>query len=244
MSFRASRKGEPVATPVQVQIVDRRPIVRAGLAALVRSVPDFELAGESESVHLPVVADVVLIEPELVPAAWRQAGSEGASTPRRVVLVGTPVPPALVAALRRHRNCEVLPLAASAELLVERVSARRRPLALHRRRAPSGPLVRLPAHGAPERAPRPKMRSCEGPCPYGLSKREREVLRLVAAGAAPADIGLALDLASSTVSTFLRRLKDKLQLGTLVELAAFAELADLATPSPEAAHREISTKRP
>lgn len=66
-----------------------------------------------------------------------------------------------------------------------------------------------------------------------LSAREREVLRLAAAGKTNKAIGAALGLSDITVRNYLSTILEKLSLSNRVELAAFAikhRLIDRATP--------------
>jgi DNA-binding NarL/FixJ family response regulator len=62
-----------------------------------------------------------------------------------------------------------------------------------------------------------------------LSKREREILQLVAEGHSSTRIGLALNLSSKTVDTYRSRLMQKLNLGDVVSLVKFAIQHGLTT---------------
>ncbi len=62
-----------------------------------------------------------------------------------------------------------------------------------------------------------------------LSKREREILQLVAEGHSSTRIGLALNLSPKTVDTYRSRLMQKLNLGDVVALVKFAIQHGLTT---------------
>jgi DNA-binding NarL/FixJ family response regulator len=62
-----------------------------------------------------------------------------------------------------------------------------------------------------------------------LSKREREILQLVAEGHSSTRIGLALNLSSKTVDTYRSRVMQKLNLGDVVALVKFAIQHGLTT---------------
>jgi len=63
---------------------------------------------------------------------------------------------------------------------------------------------------------------------FGLSAREREVLRLIAAGHSNAEIAQTLFISPRTASTHAAHILSKLSLGTRAELIAFAHLQGLA----------------
>lgn len=70
-----------------------------------------------------------------------------------------------------------------------------------------------------------------GPPHESLTNRELDVLVMIGRGMTPSDVGAALDLGSSTVSTHLRRIKSKLGLqsnGELVQYALKEGLVDFA----------------
>jgi DNA-binding NarL/FixJ family response regulator len=58
--------------------------------------------------------------------------------------------------------------------------------------------------------------------PYGLSRRELEVLRLIVAGRSDREIAEALFISPRTVTTHVSNIFDKLELSSRAEAAAFA----------------------
>jgi two-component system invasion response regulator UvrY len=67
-----------------------------------------------------------------------------------------------------------------------------------------------------------------------LSDRELEVLKRLARGERATSIGIALDLSIKTVSTYRRRVLDKLELQTNADLKAYASAKGLLDENREA----------
>jgi DNA-binding NarL/FixJ family response regulator len=65
--------------------------------------------------------------------------------------------------------------------------------------------------------------------PHDLSEREREVVKLIAAGRSTAQIAAALSIGQSTVSTYRQRALAKLNLRTNAEITRYAVGAGLVT---------------
>jgi DNA-binding NarL/FixJ family response regulator len=55
-----------------------------------------------------------------------------------------------------------------------------------------------------------------------LSKREREVIKLIAQGRSSKEIGRIMDISSRTVDTYRKRLMDKLDLHTIADVVRYA----------------------
>jgi DNA-binding NarL/FixJ family response regulator len=68
-----------------------------------------------------------------------------------------------------------------------------------------------------------------------LTRRESDVLRLVARGKANKQIAQALGIAASTVKSHVGSLLDKLGLGSRTELALYAVRTGLVAPGPDEA---------
>jgi DNA-binding NarL/FixJ family response regulator len=68
----------------------------------------------------------------------------------------------------------------------------------------------------------------KGPGADVLSKREREVVGLVAAGLTSKDIGLSLGISENTVESHRRRVMKKLEISSVAELTKFAIREGLA----------------
>jgi DNA-binding NarL/FixJ family response regulator len=87
-------------------------------------------------------------------------------------------------------------------------------------------MPRLPAHAEAMRAGS-GARTPEAALPFGLSPRELEVLRLIAAGRSDREIAEELFISARTVTTHVSHIFNKLALNNRAEAAAFAVRHDL-----------------
>jgi DNA-binding NarL/FixJ family response regulator len=62
----------------------------------------------------------------------------------------------------------------------------------------------------------------QGKTAVSLSKREREVIKLIAQGRSSKEIGRIMDISPRTVDTYRKRLMDKLDLHTLADVVRYA----------------------
>jgi len=185
---------------IRVLIADDHPIVRSGIAALVRSAADLEVVGEAGD-GLDAVRLAAALQPDVVLMDLRMPGIDGdeatariiAADPRvRVIILTTyesdaSILPAIEAGARGY----LLKAAPEAEILAGVRSVAAGGMAL----APSiaAQLVRAAASPTP-----------------GLSPRELEVLRLVAAGRSNPAIAAELFIGEATVKTHLQKVFGKL----------------------------------
>ncbi|MFI5230254.1 MAG: response regulator [Gemmatimonadales bacterium] len=215
--------------PVRVLVADSHPLIRAGIRAVLESMPDVELVGEGatsdDAVRLArqTLPDLVLLDIDAVDdsglAATREVtGLE--SHPRVVALTILAEKDTLLqalgagasaliskdsteadfaAALRTAASCEVYVPPHAVSLLTASV----------RRRLPS----------PPERAARAKYEA--------LSERERAVLEHVAAGLTGPEIGRLLRITAKTVDTYRHRIRDKIGLLHRADYIRFALLIGL-----------------
>jgi DNA-binding CsgD family transcriptional regulator/membrane protein implicated in regulation of membrane protease activity len=79
----------------------------------------------------------------------------------------------------------------------------------------------------------PEQPAPEGPVPYGLSPREVEVLRLVAAGLSNADIAERLVLSERTVHHHVAHIFDKMGVNSRVDAARIAIREGIASPDEQ-----------
>ena len=204
---------------LRLVLVDDHPVVREGLRALLESEPGFEVVGQAHNGD-EVVALVADLQPDLVVLDLMMAGRSGldvtqelteGSPATRVLILSMHAGEAyVVEALRRGASGYALKQAEPSELAraIREVAAGRRYL--------SPPLS--------ERALEAYTRRAGGSAdPYdSLTKREREVLKLVAEGETNAAIAEKLCISTRTVETHRAHAIKKLGLRTHVELAVYA----------------------
>ena len=191
--------------PIRVAIVDDHPVVRDGMAALLREHPGIEIVGTAASLDVaeplldPALVDVLLLDIRL----GRETGFQ---------------------LLERHRDAgrrpAVVVLTAFAQAEYAAAAHRLGAAALVLKTAPMPELVaaiRAAALGQPvDAAPGPRATDPT------LTAREQEIVRLVVAGRSNDEIGAALAIATKTVEGHLRRLFERLGIESRAALSASA----------------------
>lgn len=207
---------------IRVLIADDHAVLRAGLKLLIAAENDMEVVGAAadglETVRQTraLTPDIVLLDLSMPgPRATQTIGDLVGLTPRPRVLVLTmhDDPASMQAALRAGASGYIVKQAADIELLtaIRAVHGGRtfvdltRPGQDPRGEGPAG------AHDSPVAGlPRP------------LSKREAEVLQLLARGHTNQAVADQLGVSVKTVETHRKRLSDKLGLKSRAELFRFA----------------------
>jgi len=200
---------------VRIALVDDHPVFRSGLAALLASVPDFEIVAEAAdgpdavAVLSATTADVVLMDLNLPTLSGVVATSQLMQLPQPpAVLVITMVDDddTVVAAMRAGARGYVLKGAGGEEVI-----AAVRTVAAGGAVFGAGVATQILAAGA---APGRDAGAAEG-----LTARERDVLALLAEGATNAQIARRLDLSLKTVQNYVSRILDKLQVADRTQAA-------------------------
>ncbi len=203
--------------PISVFIADDHAIVREGLVTLLAAQADIEVVG-SASNGREALAQVPQLLPRVVILDISMPELDGIETTRQVL---AKVPGTLIVILSMHSGAQhvfhaleagargyLLKESAAKEIIdaVRAVDAGRRYL--------SSKVAEIVAQGVSDR---------QGASPLEtLSKREREILKLVADGHSSAEIGLMLHLSPKTVDSYRSRLMQKLRVSDLVGLIKFA----------------------
>jgi DNA-binding NarL/FixJ family response regulator len=200
---------------VRIALVDDHPVFRSGLAALLASVPDFEIVAEAADGTDAVAAlaatpaDVVVMDLNLPTLSGVVATSQVMRLPDPpAVLVITMVDDddTVVAALRAGARGYVLKGAGGDEII-----AAVRTVAAGGAVFGAGVAGRILAGGA---APARGAGDAQG-----LTARERDVLALLAEGATNAQIARRLELSLKTVQNYVSRILDKLQVSDRTQAA-------------------------
>jgi DNA-binding NarL/FixJ family response regulator len=190
-----------LAVPIRVAIVDDHPVVREGTAALLASQPGLVMAGEAASLEGaaplldPAVVDVLLLDIRLGTDSGLALLDGSEPRPAIVVLTAYDYPQYAAAAQRLGAAGFVVKTAPIAEL-VAAIRAAADGRAFHCAVDFSGAAL--------------------------LSRREREVVRLVADGRSNDEIGAELGVTTKTVEGHLRRLFERLGAQSRTELATRA----------------------
>jgi len=217
---------------IRVLIADDHAVVRAGLRMLIGAQPDMEVVGEAAD-GPEAVQKARAAKPEVVVLDLSMPGPRGTQTIERLVRL-EPSPRVLIltmhddpayfrSAFLAGATGYVVKNAADVEVL----TAIR---AVHRGRTfadltgPESPGRRQSATGAQAR-PAAALRKL-------LSRREAEVLRLVAQGHTHQEIADQLTLSIKTVETYRKRLHEKLELKSRAQLFRFAFESGLLDRDP------------
>jgi two-component system response regulator NreC len=206
-----------LAKRIRVLVADDHAILRAGLKLLINAQPDMEVVGAAadgpETVRSAraTAPNVVLLDLSMPGARATQTIAELvqlAPSPRVLVLTMHDDAASMQAALLAGASGYIVKKAADIELL----TAIR---AVHRGRT----FVDLTRPGEQPRVSRDSSAAGQ---PKALSRREADVLRLLARGHTNQEAADRLALSVKTIETHRRRLSDKLGLKSRAELFRFA----------------------
>lgn len=197
-------------SPIRVLIADDQRVVRDGLTMLVGLIDGVEVVGTAGD-GITAVESAARERPDVVLMDLRMPGMEGAEATRRIrsslpetqVLVLTTYAddeslfPALRAGARGYLTKD-----ASAEEIAQAIRA------LAGGRTHLDPAIQQRLVAAVLQGQTPVPAASQSP-PDGLSSREVEVLRLIAAGMSNGEIATALFLSNATVKTHINRILSK-----------------------------------
>jgi len=217
---------------IRVVIADDQPLLRTGLAALVKSGPDLEVVGEAgdgrEAVRLARTtrADVVLMDIRMPVldglAATRLITADDSLAGVRVLILTTfEIDEYVFEALRAGASGFLGKSAEAAELLtairtVSRGDALLSPAAT---RSLITRFLATPAADPPDETTRRGLES--------LTDRERQISALVATGLSNDEIAARLVLSSATVKTHVNRAMAKVAASDRAQLVVFAHRSGL-----------------
>jgi NarL family two-component system response regulator LiaR len=214
-----------MTSAIRVLIVDDHAIVRKGLRALLRNLPDIEIVGEAAD-GWEAIAEVENLDPDVVLMDLLMPELGGIEATRRImadqpdtrILVLTSfagedeIFPAIKAgALGYHLKDS------SPEELVQAIRQ------VHRGESSLHPLI---ARKVLQELSRP---SGGPPTPDPLTPREVQVLRLVAQGQSNQEIADALVISETTVRTHVSNILSKLHLASRTQAALYALREGLAS---------------
>jgi DNA-binding NarL/FixJ family response regulator len=207
---------------IRVLVVDDQPLVRTGIASVLRSDPMNEVVGEAAD-GLEALEMAERLEPDMVLMDIRMPHLDGLAATRRLVADRPGIRVVVLTTFDADEYVfEALASGASAFLLKDETpeSILAAVRAVHSGHTLVAPAVtkRLVERWA---QPRPKPELGQ------LTARELDVLRLVAKGSTNAEIAAALVVEDSTVKTHMSRLLSKLGARDRVQLVITAHEAGI-----------------
>lgn len=215
---------------IRVLIVDDHEVVRLGLRILLEDQPEMEVVAEAGDAN-EALREVDRHRPHVAVVDIHLPGRNGLEVckeirhrfpaTRVVILTSSADDDFIAEALRAGASGYVLKQVGGGELVRAVQVAARGETALDPQTA-ARVVARL----------RDLENKAEADSFRDLSPREKDVLRLVAAGKSNKEIGAALSLSDITVRNYISNMLEKLSLANRVELAAFALTHHLIEPPP------------
>lgn len=219
-----------MTAPIRVLVCDDQALIRTGFATIIGAQPDLEVVGECgngrEAVDLAgrLRPDVVVMDVRMPVldgiAATRLLAGVGAADPVKVLVVTTfNLDEYVYQALRAGASGFLLKDAPPAQLL-------------HGIRTVAGGAALLAPEVTRQLVGRyaARIRPAEGtPDHGGLTRRELEVLLLIADGLSNGEIAARLVISQETVKTYVSRILTKLDLRDRVQAVVYAYRSGLVT---------------
>ena len=212
-------------SPIRVLIADDHAVLRSGLRMLLEAQPDVEIAGEAGD-GTQVVQQARELQPDVVLMDLTMPGPHSGEVIRHVVRAA---PKTRVLILTMHDDPAYLAsalAAGAAGYVVKKVADSELLIAIRAVHA-GRTFVDLTQTLTPPPGPR---KSRRGKQPTELSRREREVLRLLAQGHSNKQVADQIRVSVKTVETYRTRLREKLGLKERAELYRFAVESGLLNP--------------
>ncbi|MEU6373982.1 response regulator transcription factor [Streptomyces sp. NPDC046909] len=229
---------DETAAPVRVLVADGHELVRAGLAALIRTDPGLCVVAEAGD-GLDMVTRAARCRPDVILAELRLPGIDGTEACARVLAAAPEgTAPRVLTITDRATDEEIHAAlcAGAAGFLFKDARPRRLLAALHT--VAGGDCLLAPA--VTRRLLRAQARSgttAGAPAPDldRLTPRELEVLRLVATGALNGQIAALLTVTEATVKSHISRAMTKLGLYSRAQAVVLAYESGLVVPRRPAA---------
>ncbi|MCB2137172.1 MAG: response regulator transcription factor [Rhodobacteraceae bacterium] len=206
---------------IRVVVADDHPLYREGVSRSLSEDPDIEVLGEAADADA-AVALVEKLQPDIALLDISMPAGGGISALKRICQAGTKVKPVMLTVSENDDDVMQALKSGAAGYILKGVGSRDliaivKDIAQGRSYvAPSlaARILNAMRAGGKPQAPRSAVDD--------LTKREEDILRLVAAGRSNKEVGLELDLQEKTVKHYMTSILQKLQVRNRVEAAIMA----------------------
>ena len=220
----SSERTEP--EPIRIAIADDHPVFRDGLYEVLRLEEGFEMVGKASNGH-DILEIVEKLRPQILLLDLSMPGMDGLATLRRlresgattkvIVLTGSEDREPLVEAMQLGASGIVLKQDQTSMLIKSIRCVHAGEIWLH---SSTTQNVMQRAEPEPPPPPKPVRRSTQAQ-PH-LTRKETEVVRMVAQGLRNREIASRMFISEQTVKNHLRAVFEKLNVGDRLELALYA----------------------
>ena len=202
---------------IRIVIADDHAIVREGLARLIASSADFELAGQASN-GSEVIARVRELDFDVLVLDMSMPGRSGIEL-IKMVKSEKPKLRVLVLSMHQEEQYAVRAIKAGASGYIMKDTATEQLINAIRKVAAGGAVI---SPAAAELFALAATRDGDGPPHKSLSDREFQVFEMLARGQSVSDIARQLNLSVKTVSTHKSRIMEKMNLANHTELIRYA----------------------
>jgi DNA-binding NarL/FixJ family response regulator len=210
---------------IRIVLADDHPVVREGLASMLETQPDFEVAGQAET-GSTAVALVASHRPDVLLLDLEMPGLDGVGVLHRLREAGSPTR-VIVFTVFDTDDRIVTAVEAGAAGYLLKGAPRAEVFAAVRTVAAGGSLLTPVAASAVLRRVRGETAASATPAPPALTPRERAVLEQLARGLGNKQIGAALGISERTVKFHVSSVFAKLGAGNRTEAVTRAAQAGL-----------------
>lgn len=216
--------------PVTVIIADDHPVVRDGLSVLLGLWPELQLVGRAAT-GVSAVQAALTSRPRVVVMDLRMPGIGGVEATRRIKAAAPEVGILVLTTYGDEEEVVAAFEAGATGLLTKdagHLEIREAVMAVSRGERVVSPAVARTLENAARRAAED---AAEPRQSDGLTARECDVLRLIAAGRSNAEIVAALHVSEATVKTHINRIFAKTRVRDRAQAVRYAYLHGFASPS-------------
>lgn len=219
---------------IRVLVVDDHSLFRKGVAAALADYSDIQLVGEASDGQ-QALTKAGEMDPDVVLMDISMPGMDGLEATKRIKTEHPDIKIVILTIAEEDQNLFEAIKSGAQGYLLKNVEPRELAEMLRGVFRGEAPISRTMASKILAEFARQAQDTSAGDQPGAhLTRREREVLGLVASGSTNKEIAIALGISRSTVKNHLQNILEKLHLDNRVQAAAFALREGLTSgPSPE-----------